>query len=491
VPGWARRTAWSPPSSSSFTVALVVDGRSRLDGGLTLARQGSGHRRGPKPPHVPARRPSTSPPIGPPARSPSMSPKPPPMPRTTSPRPGHSGTVTVNGNQVTVTVSITQPMQILSIGGIDHLTVHRDGHGHRPNRNGGPVMDPCRAHPQRRRLLSVLLAGIGRPGIPWALWHFIGLAPPAPCPFTGPARPTPSISEASPTRPLIDALAAVVWLTWAVLRRLHRPVEVPRRPRRAPRPPAPARRDLPTGPPAGSSPLSSSPPSPSHLRTTQVTALGSLGGGLSTLSGRQQVATLVLHRCHPAALGHVQTGHKQTSARPRPRQLPTKLVAHIRRPARRPLSGHPPSDSWAIRWIGRRSTSSTEGRAQPDGRALTDPHWIYPGWTLVLPARRARACGADTVPEDTSVTRPGTKACRRATTAPTRGNGTGGAGSAYASAQWSAPARPHSTTSTEARPKTPSSSAPGANLRVEEVRGCRDVRPKPRQLPRAAPIAPP
>jgi hypothetical protein len=25
------------------------------------------------------------------------------------------------------------------------------------------------------------------------------------------------------------------------------------------------------------------------------------------------------------------------------------------------------------------------GRIQPDGRALTDDHWIYPGWVLVMP----------------------------------------------------------------------------------------------------------
>lgn len=40
---------------------------------------------------------------------------------------GHSGTVAINGNDVEVTVSITQPMQILGIGGIGSLSVI--GHG--------------------------------------------------------------------------------------------------------------------------------------------------------------------------------------------------------------------------------------------------------------------------------------------------------------------------------------------------------------------------
>jgi hypothetical protein len=35
---------------------------------------------------------------------------------------GHTGTVSVNGEQVTVTVTITQPTQILDLAGIDHLT---------------------------------------------------------------------------------------------------------------------------------------------------------------------------------------------------------------------------------------------------------------------------------------------------------------------------------------------------------------------------------
>jgi hypothetical protein len=40
---------------------------------------------------------------------------------------GHTGTIAVNGNQVTVTVSITQPTQILSLAGVDRLTVTGTG----------------------------------------------------------------------------------------------------------------------------------------------------------------------------------------------------------------------------------------------------------------------------------------------------------------------------------------------------------------------------
>ena len=50
---------------------------------------------------------------------------------------GHTGTVIVNGDHVTVTVSITQPMQILSIGGIDRLNVTGTGTA-TAEQNGGP-----------------------------------------------------------------------------------------------------------------------------------------------------------------------------------------------------------------------------------------------------------------------------------------------------------------------------------------------------------------
>ncbi len=40
---------------------------------------------------------------------------------------GQSGTVTVNGDQVTVTITVTQPTQLLPLAGIHHLTVSGSG----------------------------------------------------------------------------------------------------------------------------------------------------------------------------------------------------------------------------------------------------------------------------------------------------------------------------------------------------------------------------
>jgi hypothetical protein len=40
---------------------------------------------------------------------------------------GQSGTVTVNGDQVTVTITVTQPTQLLSLAGIHDLTVSGSG----------------------------------------------------------------------------------------------------------------------------------------------------------------------------------------------------------------------------------------------------------------------------------------------------------------------------------------------------------------------------
>jgi Flp pilus assembly protein TadG len=49
---------------------------------------------------------------------------------------GRSGTVTVNGNEVTVAVTISQPTQILGIAGISRLTVSGTGSATAEQGNG-------------------------------------------------------------------------------------------------------------------------------------------------------------------------------------------------------------------------------------------------------------------------------------------------------------------------------------------------------------------
>lgn len=53
---------------------------------------------------------------------------------------GHDGTVEVHDNQVDVTVHITQPMQILGIGGVGSLTV--TGHGTARPEHGVEAPEP-------------------------------------------------------------------------------------------------------------------------------------------------------------------------------------------------------------------------------------------------------------------------------------------------------------------------------------------------------------
>ncbi len=325
-------------------------------------------------------------------------------------------------------------------------------------------------------LLAALAAGI-----PWALWHFIGWPLP---------HHVPSLAQLGhaldqrgiPDQALIDALAAAVWVTWAVLV-ASIAVEVPAAlaGRRAPRLPLAGIFQPVTGRLVAAvivAALSFAP------RTTQVTALGSLGGGLSTLSGRQPVATLVL------------TGATQpllATSKPAATALSTPDAATASTNSSRTYVVQRGDTLWGIaeRQLGDPLDWSeiyqlNEGRPQPDGRALTDPHWIYPGWTLVLPPAAHGLAGGHGA-GDTSVPARH-KSVPTSTTSPTRGNGTGGAGSGVRVGPVSAPAS-HSTTSTEARHETPSSSAPG---RTSESKKSGDAgrSAETATAPARAPIAP-
>ena len=76
------------------------------------------------------------------------------------------------------------------------------------------------------------------------------------------------------------------------------------------------------------------------------------------------------------------------------------------------------------------------GRPQPDGRALVDDHWIYPGWVLVMPAN---ASGAAVVggspkpsplptPSRSQICRPRTSSCTRSARPRPGGPRSGGPG---------------------------------------------------------------
>ena len=128
---------------------------------------------------------------------------------------GHTGTVQVNGDDVDVTVSITQPMQILGIGGVGSLTV--TGHGSAAAQHG---VDGTR-HMTRAVKIAKGLAALGLlaalvGGIPWALWRYVGW----PLPHTLPSwsQFTTGLDQRGiPDRVLIDSLVCVVWISWVIL----------------------------------------------------------------------------------------------------------------------------------------------------------------------------------------------------------------------------------------------------------------------------------
>ena len=233
-------------------------------------------------------------------------------------------------------------------------------------------------------LLVVVLAGI-----PWALWHFVGW----PLPHS-----VPSASQVGralnhqgiPDQALVDALAVVVWIAWATLLATLL-VEIPAAlsGRRA--------RHLPV---AGIL-----QPVASHLvaaiivgslalvpRAGHMASAATPRGGLS-LAGRQPVAALVMRDAAPTDSAQPVATIADSSAPPA-----ANAAATVETPS--PPTGGTTTyvvqrgdTLWGIaqqqlgdplRWS--EIYQLNQGRLQPGGVTLTDPHWIDPGWTLVLPA---------------------------------------------------------------------------------------------------------
>ena len=235
-------------------------------------------------------------------------------------------------------------------------------------------------------LLAVLVGAI-----PWALWHFVGW----PLPHHVPSASQIGRSlnrQGIPAQTLVDALAVVVWLTWAILV-VSLAVEVPA---------ALSGRHAPHLPVAGVfQPLTGRlvaavivacltlAPRPGHTAPA--------GASAGPLVGRRPVATLVLTdatltaRTDPVTAAAARPAATQPPAPTAPQPAATPDTYVVQRGdtlwgiAQREL-GDP------LRWS--EIYQLNEGRPQPGGVTLTDPHWIDPGWTLVLPATAAPSAPA-------------------------------------------------------------------------------------------------
>ncbi|HEX4126604.1 MAG TPA: BTAD domain-containing putative transcriptional regulator [Acidimicrobiales bacterium] len=252
--------------------------------------------------------------------------------------------------------------------------------------------------------------------IPWALWHFVGWPLP---------HHVPSASQVGralnhqgiPDQTLVDALAVVVWLTWAVLV-ASIAVEIPA---------ALSGRHAPRLPLAGIfQPITGRlvvavivacltlAPRPGHLATP-----GSSGGDLSTATVRRPVAALVLKDTTVRETVLTDASRPLTTTGP---PTPATAVAASPPAATTPAAPSPAASTtyvvqrgdtlWGIaqrqlgdplRWS--EIYQLNVGRPQPDGATLTDPHWIDPGWTLVLPSRPAPSI-APTAPTAPSTATP-------------------------------------------------------------------------------------
>jgi DNA-binding SARP family transcriptional activator len=244
-------------------------------------------------------------------------------------------------------------------------------------------------------VLAALVAGI-----PWALWHSIGWPLPHHVPSTGQIGHVLT-QHGIAGRTLVDVLAVVVWVTWAVLV-ASVAAEIPaalagRRVRRLPV--AGVFQPL-AGRLVAAVVVAALALAP---RAAHSQPAGSPRTGLVAL--RRPVAALVL-------TGNSRPASPHAPPRPPPGADTSPIGAPVVPPLAAGLSGPAPHASpgtqvadqmrtyvvqrgdtlWGIaerelgdplRWS--EIYALNEGRPQPGGVTLTDPHWIDPGWTLLLP----------------------------------------------------------------------------------------------------------
>jgi DNA-binding SARP family transcriptional activator len=212
-------------------------------------------------------------------------------------------------------------------------------------------------------------------GVPLALSAAVGWPLPHHLPGLSGLR-TSLTSRGIPNRTLLDILACVAWVAWAsVVLSIIEETRATLRGRSAKRIPL------------------ASTFQPLAAQLVAAVLLAALTFGRTQPTATAPARGPLAEHLYPASTA--SSGYVVPTSPDPPTQAPP-APSGAEQPAARTYTVEPNDTLWAIaqnqlgnplEW--REIFALNEGRPQPDGRALTDPHWIYPGWQLILPAAQS------------------------------------------------------------------------------------------------------
>ena len=219
--------------------------------------------------------------------------------------------------------------------------------------------------------LALLGALVG--GVPWALWHYVGWPLPHGVPSWSQLE-AGLTTRGIPDMVLLKALACVVWVTWALLV-------------------ASLAAELPAALRGRTAHHVVSPLQPLVSCLVMAVIVGALalaprgavlnvrplGAGIGAVAPQDAAVALVRDVRLPVAPARA-TGN--AAAVTSHSQAPLRTYVVERHDTLWGIAGRELGDP--LRWS--EIYELNHGRAEPGGETLDDPHWIYPGWTLVLPA---------------------------------------------------------------------------------------------------------
>ncbi len=224
-------------------------------------------------------------------------------------------------------------------------------------------------------------------GIPWALWHFIGWPLPHHVPTA--AQVGRALErQGIPAQALIDALAVVVWICWASLV-ASIAAEAPAAlcGRRARRLPVAGIFQPLTGRLVAAAVVAGLALAPRPVQPGTASSRSALG---AVVAGRPVAALVVTD----AASRPPATSPNPSATSPSPTAAPP--IPSTDGPAAVTLTPYVVQRGDTLWGIAERVLGDplrwseiyqlNVGRPQPDGVTLDNPHWIDPGWTLLLPS---------------------------------------------------------------------------------------------------------